>query len=52
MKKKILIAELKRISKMYFEKKDYISAGQINRALDVVEDYYFTERNILILKHV
>lgn len=30
---------LKKISDFYFEKKDYISSGQINRAIDIVEDY-------------
>lgn len=39
MKKQHLIQELKKISKAYFDKKDYISAGQINLAIDVIEDY-------------
>ena len=39
MEKEILLQELKKISEHYFEKKDYISAGQINLAMDVVNDY-------------
>jgi len=38
MKKQTLINELEKISKSFFDKKDYISAGQINRAIDVIED--------------
>ena len=40
MEKEILLRELNHISKVYFNKKDYISSGQVNRAIDVVEDYY------------
>ena len=43
MEKKILIQELKKISKAYFNKKDYISTGQINLAIDVIEDYDLPE---------
>lgn len=39
MEKQILLQELKKISDHYFNKKDYISAGQINLAMDVIEDY-------------
>lgn len=39
MEKETLLQALKHISDVYFNKKDYISAGQINRAMDVVEDY-------------
>lgn len=35
-----ILLELKNISNVYFEKKDYISSGQINRAIDVIEDYF------------
>ena len=42
MDKEILIRDLRYISDTYFDKKDYISAGQINRAIDVIEDYYAT----------
>lgn len=38
MKKDKLLKALKKISDVYFDKKDYISAGQVNRAMDVVED--------------
>jgi hypothetical protein len=37
--KEFLLQCLKQISQSYFDKKDYISAGQVNRAIDVVEDY-------------
>lgn len=40
MEKSIILKELKKISDFYLNKKDYISAGQINRAMDVAEDYY------------
>ncbi|MBK7362680.1 MAG: hypothetical protein IPJ01_10330 [Micavibrio sp.] len=39
MEKETLLQALKHISDVYLKKKDYISAGQINRAMDVVEDY-------------
>lgn len=39
MKKDELLQTLKHISDSYFQKKDYISAGMINRAIDVVNDY-------------
>ena len=39
MEKQELLEALKHISDVYFQKKDYISAGQINRAMDVVNDY-------------
>lgn len=35
-----ILLELKSISDVYFNKKDYISSGQINRAMDVIEDYF------------
>ncbi len=38
-KKPTILKELKKISDVYLNKKDYISYGQINRAIDVVEDY-------------
>lgn len=34
-----ILLELKKISEYYFDKKDYVSAGQINRAMEVAEDY-------------
>lgn len=40
MEKSVILKELKSISDVYFEKKDYISSGQINRAMDVIEDYF------------
>ena len=39
MEKQELLEALKHISDVYFQKKDYISAGQINLAMDVVNDY-------------
>lgn len=39
MDKSVILKELKNISDVYFKKKDYISSGQINRAMDVIEDY-------------
>lgn len=39
MEKSVILKELKKISDVYFKKKDYISSGQINRAMDIVEDY-------------
>lgn len=39
MEKSTILAALKHISDVYFEKKDYISSSQINRAIDVIEDY-------------
>lgn len=39
MEKELLLKTLKHISDAYFDKKDYISAGQINRAIDVLNDY-------------
>lgn len=39
MEKQELLKALKHISDTYLKKKDYISAGQINRAIDVVEDF-------------
>lgn len=39
MKKNELLKTLKHISDSYFQKKDYISSGQINRAIDVINDY-------------
>lgn len=39
MEKYELLQTLKHISDSYFQKKDYISAGQINLAIDVVNDY-------------
>lgn len=39
MKKEALLKRLKHISDVYLKKKDFISAGQINRAIDVVEDF-------------
>ena len=39
MEKEALLQTLKHISDSYFQKKDYISAGMINRAMDVVNDY-------------
>lgn len=38
MEKEILLQELKKISDVFFNKKDYLSAGQINRAIDVIID--------------
>ena len=52
MEKEILIRELNYISKVYFEKKDYISAGQINRAIDVVEDYFAVLPQADVIKSV
>lgn len=40
MEKEILLRELKYISDAYFNKKDYTNTRQINRAMDIVEDYY------------
>ena len=39
MDKSVILKELKNISDVYFEKKDYISSGQINRAMDIIEDF-------------
>ncbi len=39
MKKEKLLKALKHISDTYLNNKDYISAGQINRAIDIVEDF-------------
>lgn len=39
MEKDELLQTPKHISDSYFQKKDYISAGMINRAMDVVNDY-------------
>lgn len=39
MNKEGLLKALKHISDVYFKKQDYISYGQINRAIDVVEDF-------------
>lgn len=39
MEKSVILEELKKISDVYFEKKDYISSGQINRAMDIIEDF-------------
>jgi hypothetical protein len=39
MTKTELIKTLKKISKHYFNEKDYTSSSQINRAIDVVQDY-------------
>jgi hypothetical protein len=36
MDKLVILKELKIISDVYFEKKDYISSGQINRAMDII----------------
>ena len=43
MEKEKLLQELKKISDHYFDKKDYISAGQINLAMDVVSDYQYSD---------
>ena len=40
MGKSTILEELINISDVYFNKKDYISYGQINRAMDVIEDYF------------
>lgn len=39
MNKSAILKELKNISDVYFNKKDFISSSQINRAMDVIEDY-------------
>jgi len=39
MEKSVILKELKNISDVYFNKKDFVSSGQINRAMDVIEDY-------------
>ena len=39
MKKEILMNELRRISDVYFDNENFICAGIINRAIDVIEDY-------------
>lgn len=39
MKKDELLKSMQIIADSYFQKKDFISAGQINRAIDVVNDY-------------
>ena len=38
-----ILNELKKISDYYFNKENYISAGQINLAMDVIDDYYCYE---------
>ncbi len=42
MKTKQLIEDLKAISKDFFNKKDFISAGKINLAIDVLEEMIAT----------
>lgn len=37
-----VLESLKEVSDFYFHKKDYISAGQINRAIDIVGEYLTT----------
>lgn len=37
MDKETLLKELKRISDNFFTQQDFISAGQINRAMDCIE---------------
>lgn len=39
MSKEKLLQDLKHISDSYFKKHDYISSGQINRAMDVINDF-------------
>jgi hypothetical protein len=48
MGKEELLQTLKHISDLYFQKKDYISAGQINRAMDVIEDCDVVKNNIVL----
>lgn len=37
MEKKTLIIELEKISKSFFDVKDYVNAGTINLAIDVIK---------------
>ena len=48
MEKNELLETLKHISDVYFQKKDYISAGQINKAMDVIEDCDVVKNNIVL----
>lgn len=43
MQKQLLIQELKKISKAYFDKKQFINAGTIEQAIDLIEDYDLPE---------
>lgn len=40
MEKEILITELKFISNHFFQTKDYIRAGQINIAIDAINELF------------
>lgn len=50
MNKQELLDELKTISNGLFKKKDYISSGTINRAIDVIEEIELEPNNIYNMK--